>query len=239
MIIQLWVSYNKNKMEDKNKLMDLLNKHEPFKENIQKKVGRDRAVVYAVHLLEINNIEATFQRICICAFKLFPESFAFVEFPEFPDSRIVRNCLWHCVHKAKEWLIGSDKTHYNTTEKGKDIVNIFQRLLKNKMDLKSLPYSLQIKGLTKKEMTTKSSDKEVNYLNEIKNSKAYSLFKTKKEEIQSNDIKKSLGGDRYSSSPYLKDKLSKALDYCKLINEKNVESYLKWIKKNWIKLMGE
>lgn len=104
-------------LEEKEKVLDILKRHEVFKEDIQKKIGRDRALVYSVYLLENNSIEATFQRICVVSFKLFPESFSFPEFSEFPDSRIIRNCLWHCVHKSKEWLTGSDKTKYSLTEK--------------------------------------------------------------------------------------------------------------------------
>lgn len=226
-------------MEEKEKLFDILKQHEIFKEEIQKKLGRDRAIVYSVYLLENNRIEATFQRVCLVSFKLFPESFSFPEFPEFPDSRVVRNCLWHCVHKSKEWLVGSDKTKYGLTEKGKDIVTIFLKLIKNKMDIQSLPLSFQLKGVTKKELVTKPMDAEVNYIKEIQKSKAYELFIKNKEGIKSIDIKKSLGGDRYSPSSYLRDKLSRATKACEMTDSREVKSYLNWVSNNWSQLMGD
>ena len=173
-------------MDEKERLFNLINKQETFNEEIQKKIGRDRAVVYSVYLLENNNFEATFQRICVVSFKLFPESFSLPEFTEYPDSRTIRNHLWHCVHQSKEWLLGSDKTKYNLTEKGKEIVKIFSKLIENKMDTKALPLSLQVKGITKKALVTKPMDAEVNYIKEIQKSKAYELFTKNKEEILNN-----------------------------------------------------
>ncbi len=228
-------------MDDRDRLLEVLNKQEPFNEDIQKRVGRDRAVVYAVYLIENNNIEATFQRVSIALFKLFPESFSFSEFPEYPDSRSVRNCLWHCAHKSKEWLVGSDKTHYNTTEKGKEIVQIFLKLIEGGMNIEALPYGLQLKGKTKNGLTTKPRDKEQHFLSEIiKKSGGYSKFiNYNKDNIKSIDVKKSLGGDRYSPTSYLHDKLIESLRYSENYNEKDIELYLKWIKENWSKLMED
>ena len=226
-------------MDVKEKLLNIVNQHEKFKEGVQKKIGRDRAIVYSVYVLEKNKVEATFQRVCVVSFRLFPESFSFPEFPEFPDSRVVRNCLWHCVHKSKEWLVGSDKTKYSLTEKGKEIITIFLRLIENKMDTESLPLSLQIKGVTKKELVTKPMDTEVNFIKEIKKSRAYELFIKNKEEIKPIDIKKSLAGDRYSPSSYLKDKLSKAIKACEMTDDQEVRTYLIWVNNNWYQLIGD
>jgi len=223
-------------MDEKNKILDLLTKHEFFNENIQKKVGRDRAIVYAVYLLESNKIEPTFQRTCVVCFKLFPESFSFSEFPEFPDSRIVRNCLWHCVYKTKGWLVGSDKTKYSTTEKSRmEVIPIFLKLLDSKMDVESLPHTMKVRGISKKELVTKSIDKEGKIIQEIKQSKGFQLFNRNREEIKSFDIKQSLGGDRYVSEAFLNKKLKDALEACKLLNDNDVISYLKWIQETWNK----
>lgn len=223
----------------KEKIIKLIEEHESFREEIQQKMGRDRAVVYVVYLLNNNNVEATFQRICIIAYKLFKESFSFPEFPEFPDSRIVRNTLWHCVDKSKGWLRGSDKTKYTITEEGKEIISIFLKLIENKMNINSLPVSLQVKGVTKKEHKTKPEDMEIGLINEIKSSKAFELFKTNKDKINSIDIKKSLGGDRYTPESYLKDKLIRAVEACTMANNNEVKLYLNWIKDNWSDIMEE
>jgi len=223
----------------REKILDILNKHEVFSEEIQKKVGRDRATIYGVFLLENNNIEPTFQRICITCFRLFPESFSLVEFPEHPDSRIIRNCLLHCSYKTKGWLIGSDKTKYSLTEKARDeVMPMFKKLIESNMDINSLPYSLKIRRVTKKEAVTKSLDTEGNIIQEIKESKGFQLFKDKRQDIRSIEIRNSLGGDRYSPESFLNAKLKKALDANKLIGDKEVESYLEWIKENWIKIIG-
>src|SRR3989344_6940791 len=113
-------------MNEKEKIIRLSKDHNIFPESIQKKLGRDRIVAYAVHILKKNNISATFQRICVVLHKLFPESFSLTEFPEYLDSRTIRNCLWHCTHK--HWLIGSDKTKYDLSEEGKKVSLEIERL---------------------------------------------------------------------------------------------------------------
>jgi len=226
-------------MNEREKLIEILNKHEKFNEDIQKKVGRDRSIVYSVSLLEKENIDATFQRICVVSFKLFSESFSFPEFPEFPDSRLIRNCLWHCVHSSKGWLIGSDKTTYNTTEKGKEVVSIFLNLMKNNMDIKALPLDLQVKGITKKEAVTRPRDTELNFIKEIKESKAFYKYKGNRNSISAVEIMKSLGGDRYSSISFLKEKLEKAKMACRMANDSDVELYIKWVEDNWSMLIGD
>ncbi len=226
-------------METKDLLFEKIKNHKIFSEDIQKKVGRDRSVVYAVDFLQKYNIDATFQRICIVCFKLFPESFSFSEFLQYPDSRSIRNCLWHCVHKSKGWLIGSDKTKYNVTEKGKEIVDIFVKILDKGADIDSLPFSLKIRGKSRKDYTTKQPDKEVQYITEIKHSIAFKLFKEKNTEIKSLDIKKSLGGDRYSPWTYLYNKLLQGIKDSEIANDNEVKQYLYWLKDNWTKLIGK
>lgn len=227
-------------MKDKQKLLDILNKHKPFNEDIQKKVGRDRAVVYAIYLIESNNLEATFQRICVVSFKLFPESFSFPEFSEYPDSRTVRYCITHCMDKSKGWVIGSSKTTFNLTEKGREVSQIFLNLIERDMNVKTLPHYMQLRGKTKKELATKPRDKEINILTEIKESEGYLKFiNDKGENIKSIDVRKSLGGDRYSPLSYINDKLTEFLKYSKIYKEKDVDLYLKWIKNNWSRLMGD
>lgn len=222
-------------MEDKEILLKLVDSHGIIDESIQKKIGRDRAIVYCVKLLQENNIEPTFQRICVSCFKIFPESFSFVEFPEYPDSRVVRNCLWHCVHDSKGWLVGSDKRNYSLTQKGEDeVIPIFKKLIETDMDVDSLPIFLKIRGKTKRELVTKPTDKEVNILNHIRDSQGFLLFEKNRVEVRSVDIKKSLGGDRYVSNGFIRKKLNDALKACEILDDKDIKKYLIWIKENYL-----
>jgi hypothetical protein len=215
---------------EKEKVLSLLKKVISFGEGIQKKIGRDRATVYSVYLLEQEGVEPTFQRICLIAHKVFPESFSFSEFPEFLDSRIIRNCLWHCTHKTKGWLTGSDKTHYSTTEKGKNEIALFSKL-NNPGDIDNLPMRLKLR---KRDLVTKPKDKEINYLEDIKHSKAFINFtKNNIKDISLLDIKVSLGGDRYSPQIYFENKMKTMLDLSKFYKETELFNYLKWIKENW------
>ncbi len=220
-------------MDVREKLLKILGEHESFSLDIQKKIGRDRAVVYSVYLLENMDIEPTFQRICVASFKLFHESFSFVEFPEYPDSRVIRNCLFHCVYKTKGWLIGSDKTKYSITDKARDeVIPIFEKMMNSDMTINQLPEKYIKRRGPKKDLTTRSTDKEGLIIKEIKESKGFALFTEKKDEIKSLHVKQSLGGDRYVSEAFLRKKLNEAIEAANLFEDDDVKLYLKWIKDN-------
>ena len=212
-------------MNEKEKIIRLSKDHNIFPESIQKKLGRDRIVVYAVHILKKNNISATFQRICVVLHKLFPESFSLTEFPEYLDSRTIRNCLWHCTHK--HWLIGSDKTKYDLSEEGKKVSLEIERLDKKGVGIEDLP----IKFKKSKDLITKPVDDSY-LVKEIKDSNAYKKFLGKKK-LQKLDIILSLGGDRYSSKDFIEKQLKIALEKAKSRNEEEVISYLLWVERNW------
>jgi hypothetical protein len=214
-------------MNEKDRIIEGLKKEKKFSEEIQKKIGRDRGIIYSVGILEKIEVPATFQRICVVSQKIFPESFSLTEFPEYLDSRTVRNCLWHCTHK--QWLIGSDKTKYNLTDKGKEEISIVFGKIKNNQDIDNLPLKLR---MSKKSLKTKPEDDEVNYLKEIEKTKAYSKFiENNIGEISSFEIKKSLGGDRYSPLAYFHNKIKSLKEMAKRNKEKKIEEYLNWIKK--------
>lgn len=217
-------------MGEKEKVKSLLKKEKQFPEEVQKKIGRDRAVVYSVDILEKNNIFATFQRICVTAQGFFPESFSFTEFKEHPDSRIIRNCLWHCVDEKKGWVIGSDKTHYNLTDKGKEELRQVFGKMRSNQDIEGLPLKLK---MSKKSKVTKPEDDEIYYLKEVEKTGAYSKFiKNNLDEISSFEIKKSLGGDRYSPLSYFQNKIKPLKEMAKRNKEIKIEKYLNWIENN-------
>ena len=210
---------------------EILKHHKIFSEDIQNKiVNKDKAVTYATYLLTKNNVEATMQRICYVVFKLFPESFSFPEFPDFFDSRTIRNCLWHCRDKSKAWIEGTDKSHYILTSKGKDVISEVIEIVNNDMKIEN------ISKYQDKNYRTHIHDKEMNFLkNTILESKSFKLFfKKDKDKIRSVDVKKSLGGDRYSSESFLKNKHFEATKLnTSYLRNKVLEEYLLWVKENW------
>jgi len=212
---------------ERKEIINLLKKSKVFPEAIQKKIGRDRAVVYVVYFLTKNSIEATFQRICVVSHKLFPETFSFTEFPEHLDSRNIRNCLWHCRDEKKAWLIGSDKTKYELSEKGKKISLEIEKVNEQGMGIHALPLKLR----KKKDLLTKAVDDSY-IINEIKSSSAFKKFLEKKD-LQKLDIILSLGGDRYSSKNFIEKQLKDALKKAKNRNEKRVVQYLLLVNENW------
>ena len=212
---------------------NIFNSIKPYDEKLQSNLGRDRLIVYIVYLLEKNKIEPLFQRISVLGHKLFPESFSLTEFMEYPDTRIIRNTLWHCVDKNKQWLRGSDKSAYTLTRNGQEIASQISDFLDKKISLDHIKLKQNIK---KKEYETIMSDKEKKFVFDLKDTKAYQDFINNKS-LRAIDIKLALLGTRYTPEDILKSNLHKFIDYAsKFEKYKGIHSFLIYLEKNWKKL---
>lgn len=208
----------------------------PYNEKLQASLGRDRLLVYVIYLLKKNKIEPLFQRISVMAHKLFPDSFSLTEFKEYPDTRIVRNTLWHCVDKSKEWLSGSDKSGYSLTKKGEEIAYQIENLLENKISLDVVKAKQNIKKI---EFETIMSDKEKKFVSELRDTKAYQDYLGKKK-LRAIDVKIALLGTRYTSLDILKDNLSKFIEYAsKFEKYKDISKFLIYLDDNWKKVFED
>ena len=223
-------------VKDLEKFMEVLDSVKSYDETLQSKLGRDRLIVYTIYLLGKNNIEPLFQRICILAHVLFPDSFSLTEFQKYPDSRIVRNTLWHCVHKSKEWLRGSDKSGYSTTKKGEEIASQIDKFLNQKISLNELKLKQNIR---REEHETIPGDKEKKFVHGLKETKAYQDF-IKGNQLRLIDIKLAMLGTIYTSPDILKANLDKFIGYAKKFEKyKDILSFLSYLDKNWKKIIEE
>lgn len=221
---------------DLQKFKQIFNSSSPYAEKLQASLGRDRLLMYVIYLLKKNKIEPLFQRISVMAHKLFPDSFSLTEFKEYPDTRIVRNTLWHCVDKSKEWLSGSDKSGYNLTKKGEEIANQIENLLENKISLDIVKAKQNIK---KVEFETIMSDKEKKFVSELKSTKAYQDYLAKKT-LRAIDVKMALLGTRYTSLGILRDNLYKFIEYASRFDKyKEISEFLGYLKDSWKRIFEE
>jgi hypothetical protein len=196
----------------------------PFEENSYALIDNDRLIIYAVSLLEKNNIEPTFDKVVVTAFKLFPQRFALIGFPEYPDGKRIHDCLWHCFYKTKRWLEGNAKSGYYLTDKGKKILLETERRLKGEIQVI-------------KEYSAKAKRKEVFFLELLKKSRAYKKFiEGKKDEISNIEILEVLRVSENTKYELVKENLEKYFEYATLLNEENIKNFLKFIK-NKLELM--
>lgn len=81
--------------------------------------SREKLVVYAIKYLSDNNIPATFDYVCMTAYKLFPEEFKLSdEFPDQADIAGLNRTLMHLRPSERNLASGKPNTAYVLNENG-------------------------------------------------------------------------------------------------------------------------
>jgi hypothetical protein len=76
-------------------------------------------LVYVASEMEANGIRLTFESIAVAAYRFFPEAFALVGFPEYPDASRVGRTLLQCRPKYRGLIGGGASTGFVITELGR------------------------------------------------------------------------------------------------------------------------
>jgi len=137
-------------------------------------IDNDRLILYTVDLLEQKKIEATFDKIVVTAFKLFPQRFSLIGFAEYPDGKRIHDCLFHCIYKPKNWLLGNAQSGYKITERGKYFLDETNKMLEGKIKV-TRKYGIIARR------------KELTFINLLKKTSAYNKYlENRKEDIGKN-----------------------------------------------------
>jgi len=161
-------------------------------------LDNDRLILFCVNLLECNKIEATFDKVVVASFKLFPKKF-------------------HCTYKPKNWLIGNAQSGYRVTDRGKYFLDETKKIMNGEISL-NRKYS----GVAKR--------KEVTFISILKKTTAYKKYQEKKgESLNEAEILEALRVNEDSKN-LLKKHYDKYMDYANRIEDKEVLSFLKFIK---------
>lgn len=84
-------------------------------------LNNDSLLCFALIELRSKSVPATFENIAVAAFKLFPESFSLVGYPNYPDAARVNRTLLHARPKYRDLITGSAKKGYVLTGKGETV----------------------------------------------------------------------------------------------------------------------
>lgn len=180
-------------------------------------LDKDRLILFVVDLLRSKSIEPTFDKIVAAAFKVFPKKFSLVGFPEYPDGKVVNDCVYlHCV-KSKGWLSGNAQTGYAFTEKGKYFLDETKKMLEGKIKV-TRSYSIIPRR------------KEVTFIAILKKTDAYKKYIQGKKELTKTQIFEVLNVPS-DSEELLQNHLEKYLEYAHRINDLSVIEFLEFIKK--------
>ncbi len=182
-------------------------------------VDKDRLILYVIHYLESRKIEATFDKITITAFKLFPKKFSLVGFPEYPDAKTVNDCVFlHCV-KTKNWVSGNAQTGYKITERGGYFLDEANKMLEGKIKI------------TKKYGTVPRR-KEFTFISLLKGTIAFKkYFQGKKDEIKNSEILEALRLPSSGSKEIAEKHLKKYREYANRIDDSSAVEFLEYIRK--------
>jgi len=82
--------------------------------------GLNDLMVFAVKLLENNQIPATFENVTFAAHSMFPFKFGLSGYEDMPDSARVNRALLHLTPKYRNWLQGNGSKGYALNDAGRE-----------------------------------------------------------------------------------------------------------------------
>lgn len=219
---------------NENKLKQFFENLQPFEVEKYAHISVDKLVVYATGLLIKNSVEPLFENIVMAAFKLFPEMFSLVGFSQHPDSKRVRDSLFHCVYKTKGWLIGSTKAGWGgksgffLTEKGRGVFAEVEKMLEKK----TIPQEVKSKIELKVDLKQKS------IIQATKKMDVYIMFQRGDlDKISEYDLRRALRGTRSTSVPKLLDNYEKLKNYGRDLGDEEFLKFLDFVKKRILEIV--
>lgn len=133
-----------------------------------KNIPMDNLILYAVWKVQELELEKNFYNICVAAFKLFPNKFSLLGYSQYPDSKRIHDCLWHCFYKTKGWLIGKTKHGFDFSPIGLKILEKTTSRLKDPKCWDS--------GKSTKKNKIRDGRREALIISELQNSRAFQKY---------------------------------------------------------------
>ncbi len=96
-----------------------IDKIDPFEPSRYVGINKDHLLSYGLdRLINTFGLLGTFENVTVTVFKMFPNSFSLIGFPQYPDAARVNRTFLHCKPKYQNLVIGSAKNGYTLTSKG-------------------------------------------------------------------------------------------------------------------------
>jgi len=203
-----------------NKESGFFMKCTPIDEDKYAHINNDRLILYVVNYLEENNVEPTFEKIVIAAYRLFPKRFSLLGFPEHPDAKTVYYPVMHCSYKKKGWLSGNLQSAFHLTSKGKDVLNEVLSALSRKT-----PVSKILPNLPPR--------KHRYFLDLLENSIAFKKYNAgRANDISEMEIRIMLRTRGDTPSEVLKQNLMKYFEYANIADRPKLVEFLEYVIKS-------
>jgi len=187
------------------------------------RIGLDDLSTYAVFSLTQSGKEATFENLVARCFELFPQRFALVGYPNYPDATVVNNSCWRC-RSDRHWIEGSAAKGFKVTASGLNIVEKVARLLKT-------PTTSQMVSRAKEETRSRASK----FLRHIAKSEAYKkyLLNPVDPKITDFELRDLLLGTLQTEPEILLENVAQFIEYATIKPDANgkVLDFLGYVKK--------
>ena len=197
--------------------------------------GEALAKLTTVGILKLHNaeIDANFENVTVILYKLFPEKYSLVGFPEFPDTlRVNRAMTSHCITAG--WIDGTLKRNsYLLTPKGRIVAE-------------DLLDQIESGTISQRKRSDKNQHKYIRFVQGVSNTTGFEKFSAKHlKEIKKFDVCESLHCTVDADETQLKKNLAtlilhanntKKISNFTVISEAVLE-YLQYIESNWEELM--
>jgi len=215
-----------------NRILDEL---EQFPFDSYKGIPLKDLIVAGLAKLEENSIAATFENITVTMYKLFPERFALVGFPQYPDSDRVDNTLRLDARKAGYVTGHKQRTNqWQLTAQGR------KAYIELALRMKSNPIRTNVES-------TKFRSSAIRYVKEVQQSPAFVKWASHKMKSMTRfEICDVLHGTLDTSRLKLWRDLGDLIEYSKTAETTeeyhesavNVSTFLSYLKQNWEMLMN-
>ena len=204
--------------------------------NPEQYVGEPLSKLTLVGITKLNDsqIEASYDNITVVLFKLFPESFSLITFPEYPDTlRVNRALTSHCITAG--YIDGNQKkNNYVLTGKGRQIVD-------------DLLDRLETNSNSKSKESDKRRNKYIKLVKAVTETSGFKNFRAGKfEEIKKFDLCECLHCTINADENHLRQNYDSLLYYaesCRKFEKFSevsqwVLDYLEYLQMNWEKLVN-
>ena len=197
--------------------------------------GEALSKLTTVGILKLHNaeIDANFENVTVILYKLFPEKYSLVGFPEFPDTlRVNRAMTSHCITAG--WIDGTLKRNsYLLTPKGRIVAE-------------DLLDQIESGTISQRKRSDKYQHKYIRFVQGVSDTTGFEKYSAKHlKEIKKFDVCESLHCTIDADEEHLKRNLemlvlhannTKKISNFTVISESVLE-YLQYIESNWEELM--
>lgn len=108
---------------------ELLRDLKPYEAALYESIDLTGLAAFALDLLRSKNVPTTFENVTVTLFRLFPNKFALIGFPQYPDATRVNRSLLQLRPKYRNWATGKVITGYSLTYSGMKKVQEVRSLL--------------------------------------------------------------------------------------------------------------